>query len=410
MLANSALNVATPTAPQVMSEYWIGIDGIAPDEALRAQLEIPAGQGLLINQVVDDSPASRAGLKAYDVLLTCQELPIAEVPDLAKILTDKKESVLTLRLIRGAKRILIEVKPERRPASQTGETCPAVSKVPDELFARRVWLDLVGLPPSAEEIQRFVADKNEKKRDQLVNRLLRRPTLATKSCAACHVNDGDAIQNWNAWVSLPHRLALQATWHSADQNAGLAPDKADGTAGGWHVLMDSVNLIRGVNGQSLADDVTVSLSRKGKNASQVVVRKGDVIYEIANVEQLQKLPDEVKSELTKFIQTLNADWFAAPATGSVGVWDLNAVRHLAADRYFLGTNAILFDATGTATIGNASIAPLVANKASTEEVKSPVDAQIEALAAQLAQLQRTLDELKKSVKTESAKPEGGAKK
>jgi len=42
----------------------------------------------------------------------------------------------------------------------------------DEVFARRAWLDLCGVIPSAEEARAFVADTSPDKRDQLVERLL----------------------------------------------------------------------------------------------------------------------------------------------------------------------------------------------------------------------------------------------
>jgi mono/diheme cytochrome c family protein len=44
--------------------------------------------------------------------------------------------------------------------------------VDDRLFARRVWLDVVGLLPPPEELDEFVADKSHDKRTQLVRRLL----------------------------------------------------------------------------------------------------------------------------------------------------------------------------------------------------------------------------------------------
>jgi hypothetical protein len=44
--------------------------------------------------------------------------------------------------------------------------------VADGVFARRVWLDLAGLLPPADELERFVADASPAKREQLVDRLL----------------------------------------------------------------------------------------------------------------------------------------------------------------------------------------------------------------------------------------------
>lgn len=44
----------------------------------------------------------------------------------------------------------------------------------DEIFIRRVYLDIVGLLPNEEELNTFLADKNPKKRDALVDQLLER--------------------------------------------------------------------------------------------------------------------------------------------------------------------------------------------------------------------------------------------
>src|SRR5690606_26484646 len=48
------------------------------------------------------------------------------------------------------------------------ETCS------DEVFLRRVYLDVIGALPSVEEAQAFLADRSEEKRAQLIDRLLER--------------------------------------------------------------------------------------------------------------------------------------------------------------------------------------------------------------------------------------------
>jgi len=44
--------------------------------------------------------------------------------------------------------------------------------VDDRIFARRVWLDAIGLLPPPAELEAFVADKAADKRPKLVERLL----------------------------------------------------------------------------------------------------------------------------------------------------------------------------------------------------------------------------------------------
>ena len=48
----------------------------------------------------------------------------------------------------------------------------AASPVSDALFARRVWMDVTGLPPSPEELEAFLAESSPSKREALIDRLL----------------------------------------------------------------------------------------------------------------------------------------------------------------------------------------------------------------------------------------------
>lgn len=48
----------------------------------------------------------------------------------------------------------------------------------DEAFLRRVYFDLVGLPPTRDEYTKFLADRDPKKREKLVDTLLERPEFA----------------------------------------------------------------------------------------------------------------------------------------------------------------------------------------------------------------------------------------
>ncbi|MDZ7637133.1 MAG: PSD1 and planctomycete cytochrome C domain-containing protein [Bryobacterales bacterium] len=53
---------------------------------------------------------------------------------------------------------------------------PMPTPVPDALFARRVWMDVIGLPPTPEQLEAFVRDPASGKREALVSRLLRDDT------------------------------------------------------------------------------------------------------------------------------------------------------------------------------------------------------------------------------------------
>ncbi|HEY3963851.1 MAG TPA: PDZ domain-containing protein [Planctomycetaceae bacterium] len=395
LFVTSTVSQATaPSQPQPLSEYWIGIDGVPPDDALRAQLELPAGQGLLINQVVEASPAAKAGLKQHDVLLTCHDMPLAQISDLAKIIEEKKGTTLALRLVRGGKRIIVEATPERRPASQTGETCPSISKSSDEEFARRVWLDLTGSAADQVEIENFVAEKREKKRDWLVNRLLRRSTIANKSCTACHANDGDSGKlYWNLTSTLGSRLMLNTL-----QGIEGLDVNATRLWGFPYPLVQLQGQALNVTPQPLADDVTVTVSRKGQEPARISVRKGDRIWEFGEQDDREKLPEEVRALMAPFASSLTT--VLSPY--------LNGNRLTADSLLLYGLNGSLLDVGR----GLSSTVLLAAQPAPPEQPKPDVDPkpatpesafdrldkQVESLSTQLGELRRAMQELRQSIK------------
>jgi C-terminal processing protease CtpA/Prc len=83
-------------------------------DALRAQLEIPAGQGLLVASVRADGPSAQAGLKQNDILLTLADKPLASADDLTRHLKAAGESAVPLKFLRAGKQVTIQVRPSYR--------------------------------------------------------------------------------------------------------------------------------------------------------------------------------------------------------------------------------------------------------------------------------------------------------
>jgi C-terminal processing protease CtpA/Prc len=80
-------------------------------DALRAQLDLPAGQGLLVASLRDDSPSAQAGLRQYDILLSLADKPLAAAEDLTKQLRAAGESAVPLKMLRAGKPVTIPVRP-----------------------------------------------------------------------------------------------------------------------------------------------------------------------------------------------------------------------------------------------------------------------------------------------------------
>jgi serine protease Do len=83
-------------------------------DLLRAQLPIPAGQGLLVASLRANGPSAQAGLKQNDVLLSLADKPLATTEDLTKHLKAAGEAAVPLKLLRGGKQVTIQVRPNYR--------------------------------------------------------------------------------------------------------------------------------------------------------------------------------------------------------------------------------------------------------------------------------------------------------
>ncbi len=80
-------------------------------DTLRAQLDIPAGQGLLVVNVRAEGPSAQAGLQANDILLTLADKHLASAEDLTSQLKSAGESAVPLKLLRTGKPLTIQVRP-----------------------------------------------------------------------------------------------------------------------------------------------------------------------------------------------------------------------------------------------------------------------------------------------------------
>jgi len=105
------------SAPKVMrvSDYWIGLECYPAEPALAAQLKLPEGQGLVVHHVAPESPAAKAGLKQYDVLVKAGGKPVGKVGELVDAVEAAKDKSLSLEIVREAKPKKIDVKAAKRP-------------------------------------------------------------------------------------------------------------------------------------------------------------------------------------------------------------------------------------------------------------------------------------------------------
>jgi hypothetical protein len=107
---------ARPATPK----FWIGLyfGEIPADNPLRAQLDIPGNEGLLVAEVIPKSPAAKAGMKQHDILLKGNGKDLSSKRDLVDLVTAEgpKKGQITLDVLRHGKHETVNLKPEDRPA------------------------------------------------------------------------------------------------------------------------------------------------------------------------------------------------------------------------------------------------------------------------------------------------------
>jgi membrane-associated protease RseP (regulator of RpoE activity) len=114
------LSIAGDALPEIVADlppHWIGVVCFPVNDAMRAQLDVPKGAGLLVASVMSKSPAAEAGIQTHDILLKAGDKPLAKVTDLLDAVRDAKEKQpLAVELLRKGKKETVKVQPAQRPA------------------------------------------------------------------------------------------------------------------------------------------------------------------------------------------------------------------------------------------------------------------------------------------------------
>lgn len=114
-------------------KYMIGVAGAPVSDVLRSQLNLGKDVGLVVDKVFPGSPAEKAGLKKYDVVVAAGDRKIVGLEGLAKVVQNvgKDGKKLSLSVIRGGKEVSLSVTPEERK-SELGLDLTNVRKLPIE--------------------------------------------------------------------------------------------------------------------------------------------------------------------------------------------------------------------------------------------------------------------------------------
>jgi membrane-associated protease RseP (regulator of RpoE activity) len=99
------LFVGRPEPPS----YRIGVTLAEADDTLRSQLKLAAGEGLVVTDVLPDSPAAKAGIQRHDVLTRLDGKRLSSVEKINAQFQELKDRAAKLAFLRGGEEKTCEV-------------------------------------------------------------------------------------------------------------------------------------------------------------------------------------------------------------------------------------------------------------------------------------------------------------
>jgi predicted metalloprotease with PDZ domain len=93
--------------------YRIGVTLAEADDTLRAHLRLAAGEGLVVTEVIADSPAQAAKLAQHDVLTVLDGKRLTTVEAINAQIQEIKEKSVDLRVLRGGEEFVVQIAPRK---------------------------------------------------------------------------------------------------------------------------------------------------------------------------------------------------------------------------------------------------------------------------------------------------------
>jgi len=112
-------NIPLPPPPPPVPTPYIGVITVPPPAVLSAQLSLKEGFGLVVAEVLPDSPAAKAGLQKYDVVTKFNDQQLVDPSQFSILVRGAgKDSDATLTILRQAREQTVPVKIGERMVPQ----------------------------------------------------------------------------------------------------------------------------------------------------------------------------------------------------------------------------------------------------------------------------------------------------
>ncbi|MBP7568742.1 MAG: Do family serine endopeptidase [Acidobacteria bacterium] len=122
---------------------YIGVTLREVDADLRESLKLSSRDGALVEDVAALSPAERAGIRTYDMIVSIEDRPIGNNDDLIRSVSSfEPGSAVRLRLVRDGRPLDLAVKLAERPGRGASEDAQRVSGEPEDEARPAIGLDV----------------------------------------------------------------------------------------------------------------------------------------------------------------------------------------------------------------------------------------------------------------------------
>jgi serine protease Do len=159
------INGASAVLPQLrtrgrVSRGYMGVGLRDVDQDLEQSLQLPVDHGALVQDITRGSPADRAGLRPYDVIVALDDRPIANDDQLIREIASRSPgSPARLQLVRDGHQQTVTVKLTERPAREKGMAQDARGQAPAPDRGKSDPENLLGL--TVRDLDRQTVDRLE---------------------------------------------------------------------------------------------------------------------------------------------------------------------------------------------------------------------------------------------------------
>jgi S1-C subfamily serine protease len=123
-------NFAEPNA-DTNPVTWLGVATEPASADLRAQLPLPAGAGLIVREVVADSPAATAGLRVNDILIRFEDQLLINTEQFQALIAGKDEGdEVSLTVLRKGQETKVRAKLVKKAPAEVSDATQPVPGLP----------------------------------------------------------------------------------------------------------------------------------------------------------------------------------------------------------------------------------------------------------------------------------------